>query len=222
MSDKRTTPTDHPTKPSSDPDTALVNDQPSGEAAEAEAAVTDDAAAASPGSDGPDGGDGLSPLERLQAEKDQLTDRLARTQAEFANYRKRIARDQAQFQDRAKATVLEAFIPALDALDSAAGHDVGLIAPVRKVIAETAERIGLERFEPELGDRFDPTHHEAVATPDVDDEAELVVSCVVRPGYRIGTRLLRAAEVTLDAAAGEGADDPGTDSEHGTDPSDRS
>lgn len=146
-----------------------------------------------------EGESGLSPLERLQAEKDHLTDVLARTQAEFANYRKRMARDQSQLQDRAKATVLEAFIPALDALDSAAGHDDGLIGPVRKVVADTAARIGLERFEPELGDRFDPTQHEAIAAPDTGAEAELVVDCVVRPGYRIGSRLLRAAEVTVAA-----------------------
>ena len=99
----------------------------------------------------------------------------------------------------AKATVAEAFIPTLDALDSAAGHNESLINPVRKVVGEAAERIGLERLEPDIGDRFDPAHHEAVANnAGRGEQNELVVNDVVRPGYRIGTRLLRAAEVAVD------------------------
>lgn len=179
-----------------------MSDKPTTSDAHEPATVTDDAepSTAPDASDGvTSDDDGLSPMERLQAEKDHLLDVLARTQAEFANYRKRIARDQAQLQDRAKATVAEAFIPTLDALDSAAGHNESLINPVRKVVAEAAERIGLERLDPDIGDRFDPAHHEAVANnADSGEQTELVVNDVVRPGYRIGTRLLRAAEVAVD------------------------
>src|SRR5690349_18138741 len=53
-------------------------------------------------------------LQKAQAERDSLYDRLARQQAEFDNYRKRAAREQQDFRQYAVSDTLKQFLPVLD------------------------------------------------------------------------------------------------------------
>src|ERR687887_2953241 len=66
-------------------------------------------------------------VEALQAERDQLFDRLQRLAAEFDNFRKRNAREQAALSERANERLVKELIPILDdlgrALEAAAGHE---------------------------------------------------------------------------------------------------
>jgi molecular chaperone GrpE len=48
-----------------------------------------------------------------------------------------------------------------------------------------------------VGERFDPTLHEAVAYEQRPDLDEPVIAAVERPGYRLGPRLIRAARVSV-------------------------
>ena len=70
----------------------------------------------------------------LQAERDQLFDRLQRLAAEFDNFRKRNAREQAAFAERANERLVNELIPILDdlgrALDAAAEHEEAAKRPV--------------------------------------------------------------------------------------------
>ena len=63
----------------------------------------------------------------LQAERDELFDRLQRLAAEFDNFRKRSAREQAAFAERANERLVKELIPILDdlgrALEAAAEHE---------------------------------------------------------------------------------------------------
>src|SRR5919198_2385361 len=65
-------------------------------------------------------------VEALQAERDQLFDRLQRLAAEFDNYRKRNAREQLALTERANERLVKELIPVLDdlgrALEAAAEH----------------------------------------------------------------------------------------------------
>ena len=58
-------------------------------------------------------------VEALQAERDQLFDRLQRLTAEFDNFRKRSARDAAALTERANERLVKELIPILDDLGRA-------------------------------------------------------------------------------------------------------
>ena len=66
-------------------------------------------------------------LGALQAERDELFDRLQRLAAEFDNYRKRSAREQAQQATRANERLVKELLPIVDdlgrALEAAADHE---------------------------------------------------------------------------------------------------
>src|SRR2546428_5849134 len=68
-------------------------------------------------------------IEALQAERDQLFDRLQRLAAEFDNFRKRTAREQATLSERANERLVKELIPVLHdlrrALEAAAEHEEG-------------------------------------------------------------------------------------------------
>src|SRR5436309_10959421 len=63
----------------------------------------------------------------LQAERDELFDRLQRLAAEFDNFRKRNARESAALTDRANERLVKELIPILDdlgrALEAAGEHE---------------------------------------------------------------------------------------------------
>lgn len=157
-----------------------------------------------------------SDLEQLFAERDEYLDQLRRAQADFENYRKRVAREQAALVGRATEALVEKLLPVLDAFELAllnadsAGVANGDIANLKKgvelVYAEllgTLEQLGLERIDAQ-GAVFDPMLHEAVVQVEAsaDDQTlsesgEPIVVDVLRTGYTIGGRLLRAAMVKV-------------------------
>src|SRR5207237_305154 len=68
-------------------------------------------------------------LGALQAERDELFDRLQRLAAEFDNFRKRAAREQGEVVARANERLVKELLPVLDdlgrALEAAAEHEEG-------------------------------------------------------------------------------------------------
>jgi molecular chaperone GrpE len=66
----------------------------------------------------------------------------------------------------------------------------------RKQALQVLSSHGLESLDP-LGERFDPTWHEAIATQPVDDQRPDTVCQVVQKGYRLNDRLIRPARVIV-------------------------
>src|SRR5436853_7570299 len=66
-------------------------------------------------------------VDALQAERDELFDRLQRLAAEFDNFRKRSAREQAALIERANERLVKELLPVLDdlgrALEAAEDHE---------------------------------------------------------------------------------------------------
>ncbi|MCD0443621.1 nucleotide exchange factor GrpE [Glycomyces sp. A-F 0318] len=134
----------------------------------------------------------------LQATLEERTRDLQRITAEFQNYRKRVERDKARSGELATAAVLQSLLPVLDDLDRARSHgDLnGPFGSVAEQLTGALHKHGLEAFG-EKGDPFDPQLHEAVAhmqMPDVDGPTCIDV---MRSGYRLGDKLLRAALVAV-------------------------
>ncbi|GAB2864666.1 hypothetical protein GCM10027074_35040 [Streptomyces deserti] len=138
---------------------------------------------------------GTEELRRLLEER---TADLQRVKAEYDNYRKRVRRDRLAVRQIAVANVLTALLPVLDAVDRACAHEP--MTPGLKDIADTlasqAGALGLVEFG-EVGDAFDPTCHDALTHHVSPDADRLVCTAILRPGYRLGDRLLRPAHVEV-------------------------
>lgn len=134
-------------------------------------------------------------VERLLQER---TADLQRVKAEYDNYRKRVRRDRMAVREIAVANVLTALLPVVDAVDRACAHEP--LTPGLKDIADTLRTqlgsLGLEAFGEE-GEPFDPACHEAIVHHTAPGAQRLVCAEILRPGYRIGDRLLRPAHVTV-------------------------
>lgn len=153
----------------------------------------------------PEGAEEMVPraeMDRLQGERDQLLDRLARLQADFDNHRKREARERTEYRDYALVNAIEQFLPVLDnfqlALRSQGTADQlrsGVDLIVRQM-EEILRALGVQPV-PTSESRFDPRLHEAIEMVDRDDLPDQQVMEEVRRGYTLRDRLLRPALVRV-------------------------
>lgn len=149
-------------------------------------------------------------LKRVEAERADLLDQLARRQADFENYRKRVERDRTDMYNRMVGDVVSKLLPVLDnlrrALDTEASQQAGESEEFRhflqgveliyKQLSDMLESLGLQPVAA-LGQRFDPHVHEAVITEQTEEyEPDTVIQELVR-GYRLGEKLLRPAIVKV-------------------------
>jgi molecular chaperone GrpE len=138
-------------------------------------------------------------LSRARREAAERTADLQRLQAEFLNYKRRVERDRDLVRENAVFAVLSPMLDVLDSIDRA--RDAGELEGGFKGVADQLERIvaglGVSRFG-KPGDPFDPTHHEALSHVGTDPDVE-VVTCkhIAKAGYRIGDRVVRAAQVLV-------------------------
>jgi molecular chaperone GrpE len=181
----------------SDPDptdTAVVDEPVVGEVVES-TETADDTQPQEPAAQA--GGFGAE-LTALRTELDERIRDLQRVTAEYANYRKRVERDKGLVSEQATGAVLAALLPILDDLDRAREHGdlVGPFGTVAEQLSAALNKFGLTPFG-EKGDPFDPTRHEAVAHLTSADVTEPTCIDVMRRGYLLGDRLLRAALVAV-------------------------
>jgi len=141
----------------------------------------------------------LDPLRAALLEASERTADLQRLQAEYANYRKRVDRDRELVRENAVFAALTPIIEVLDSIDRA--REAGELEGGFKTVAEQLERVvasaGLLRFG-EPGDAFDPTLHDALSHMGADAEVAVpTAKFVAKAGYRMGERVVRAAQVIV-------------------------
>ena len=145
------------------------------------------------------------PVSVIEAERDELRDRLLRTAADFDNFRKRSRKDVEEALRTGRETVVRELLPIIDNLERAAAATESATTTeavaegVRMVLnsfSDIAERIGLERVK-SVGERFDPNVHDAVQQVESADLEPGTVMAEALAGYKLGTRLLRAALVVV-------------------------
>ncbi|MDQ1647769.1 MAG: molecular chaperone GrpE, partial [Cryptosporangiaceae bacterium] len=140
----------------------------------------------------------LKEAEALRSELEERTLDLQRVTAEYANYRKRVDRDRLAVVEQATGAVLTTLLPVLDDIDRARAHGdlTGAFAAVAEQLQNNLNKLGLTPFG-EVGDVFDPMYHEAVMHTTSADVTEPTCVDVLRKGYALGERLLRAAMVAV-------------------------
>jgi len=145
-----------------------------------------------------DNNDAVGPSAEVQLA--ERTADLQRLQAEYANYRKRVDRDRQLTAENATYRVLAPIIEVLDTIDRAREHgevDSGGFKAVADQLEGVVANLGLTRFGTP-GDAFDPNLHEALSHLGSDPEVD-VITCkhVAKAGYKIGNRVVRAAQVLV-------------------------
>jgi molecular chaperone GrpE len=149
-------------------------------------------------------------LRRVESERAELREALARRQADFENYRKRVERERSDSYNRMVGDVVTKLLPVLDNLRRALEaegtlqaneseefrHFLHGVELIFKQLSGVLEGLGLQLV-PALGERFDPHVHEAVVTEKTDEyEPDTVIQELV-PGYRLGEKLIRPAIVKV-------------------------
>jgi molecular chaperone GrpE len=149
-------------------------------------------------------------LRRVEGERDELREALARRQADFENYRKRVERDRSDNYNRMVGDVVSKLLPVLDNLRRALDaeetvqeseskefrHFLHGVELIYKQLNSVLEGLGLEPIAA-LGHPFDPHVHEAVVTEQTDEYEPDTVIQEIAPGYRLGEKLLRPAIVKV-------------------------
>jgi molecular chaperone GrpE len=170
----------------------------------------DGATAASPHAELPE----AEPAERiaaLQAERDEIKDRMLRIAADFENWKKRARKEQTDAVAQAREAVLRDMLEVIDNLErattTAQGGGAGNGSPdgaavlkgvslVLRVFQQKLERYEVRPFEAK-GQVFDPHQHEAISRVASDDVPPGSVVSELQKGYRVGERLLRPALVAV-------------------------
>lgn len=144
-------------------------------------------------------------LANCKAERAQFLDGWQRCKADSINARRESFEQARREKERAKETIIEDIIPALDSFDMARQGEAwqkvdvswrGGIERVQDLLIDALKRNGIERFG-KAGDKYDDELHESLGEEeDAGADAGAVVR-VVRHGYKTADRVLRPAHVTI-------------------------
>lgn len=153
-------------------------------------------------------------LNKLQEERDTLFERLARVTADFKNAQKRLEDDKRQAIEYANSSLVVSLLPILDNFERALAvdpekADVNSILKGMQLIYEQWLAIlkgqHVEQISPKPGDPFDPTFHQAIMQQPSDQykgSAGPVVTTLLQKGYAMRGRVLRPAQVAVNAING--------------------
>lgn len=138
-------------------------------------------------------------LATTRQELEERTRDLQRLQAEFLNYKRRVDRDRDLIKENATYAALSPITEVLDNIERAREH--GPLDEGFRAVADQLERVvagqGLVRYGT-VGDAFDPTIHDALSHVGEDPEVEVTtIKLLAKAGYRIGERVVRAAQVLV-------------------------
>ncbi|SDN58690.1 molecular chaperone GrpE [Desulfonauticus submarinus] len=135
-------------------------------------------------------------------EKEEL---VLRTLADAENLKKRLAREKEEFCKFATSTLLEDLLPIIDNLELALSHSQKQnecasltegIEMTLKMFRDVLKKYGLIPVG-EVGEKFDPNIHEAMAQEEREDMEEGMVCQMYQRGYKLHDRLLRPARVIV-------------------------
>ena len=191
----------HATDPEAEAPATPREEEPAAEA------VAEPAAPAEPA---PETAEAVEPAaEPAPSPEEILNDRLLRLQADFDNYRKRIDRERKDWAVFANEKLLKDLLPALDTFDlgldngEKAGAPAALLEGLRLVRTQFESALAKSDVTPidAAGLPFDPNLHEAITHMPSPDVPEGTVLAQTRRGWKMGDKLLRAAQVVVSSGA---------------------
>ena len=143
----------------------------------------------------------------LQAARDEALatfGRFQRLAADFENYKRRTRQDLTDRTQFANEELLRKLLPLRDNLQRALEHapegiDRNWFEGMKMVVRQFDDVLqaqGLSTI-PAVGEKFDPTQHEAIASEETDEHEEGTIVEEMQPGYRLHNRVIRPTLVKV-------------------------
>ncbi|WP_308911007.1 nucleotide exchange factor GrpE [Pseudokordiimonas caeni] len=150
-------------------------------------------------------------INQLQADLNEVKDRLLRTMAESENIRRRAEKDKADASAYAVTSFARDLLNVSDnlrralsglpeSLDEAVKPVIEGVQMTERELINIFERHGIREVTPAVGDRFDPQQHQAMFEVPTAEHAPGSVVQLIAGGYMIKDRLLRPAMVGVSRA----------------------
>jgi molecular chaperone GrpE len=145
-------------------------------------------------------------LDELRADRDQYKDRFMRALADAENARKRSDKDRREAENYGGSKLARDMLPVYDnlkrALETITDEQREVSGPLLEGIELTMRELlnvfkkhGIEVITPEVGDKFDPQHHQAMFEAPVPGTLSGDIIQVAAEGFMLYDRLLRPAQV---------------------------
>ncbi|MDO5621653.1 MAG: nucleotide exchange factor GrpE [Paracoccus sp. (in: a-proteobacteria)] len=145
-------------------------------------------------------------IERLTAERDDFHNKFLRALADAENARKRADKERRDAEQYGGSRLARDLLPVHDALHralSSVPEDQRTVAPALiegieltlRELSNVFGKHGITILSPQVGDRFDPQHHEAMFEAPLPGTTAGDIIQVMENGFMLHDRLLRPAKV---------------------------
>lgn len=144
-------------------------------------------------------------IEQLEAQKQELFEKLQRVSADYANYQKRTPKQIADSVAYEKKAIIRSLLPSLDnfahALAGAQTADsleavVEGINLVFEHMLDALKAHGVKQIQA-AGQQFDPSFHEAVQMRNEEDKENNIVLEEFQTGYTLNGQVIRPSKVIV-------------------------
>ena len=148
----------------------------------------------------------------IEQEMAELKERLQRLSADYQNYQKRAYRQMEQARQLAKEEMVKGLLSVLDDFEHALekgreAKDVSAVLEGVRIVYDHLLKVlggeGVRRIEVVVGERFDPSRHEAMLHENSSGFEDNAVLRELGAGYVMNDRTLRPAKVTVVKAAAQ-------------------
>ena len=145
-------------------------------------------------------------MDALRAERDALQNKFMRALADAENARKRSDKDRREAENYGGSKLARDMLPIHDnlkrALDTVTEEQrvensafvEGIELTLRELL-NVFQKHGITLIDPQVGDRFDPQHHEAMFEAPLPGTKQGEIIQVSAPGFMLHDRILRPAQV---------------------------
>jgi molecular chaperone GrpE len=152
-------------------------------------------------------------IDALRAERDALQDRFMRALADAENARKRSEKDRREAENYGGSKLARDMLPVHDNLKraletitdeqrAASGALVEGIELTLRELLNVFGRHGITVIDPQVGERFDPQHHEAMFEAPLPGTKAGEIIQVSAQGFMLHDRILRPAQVGVSSNKG--------------------
>ncbi|MEO1140369.1 MAG: nucleotide exchange factor GrpE [Pseudomonadota bacterium] len=152
-------------------------------------------------------------LDAMRAERDAFQDKFMRALADAENARKRAQKDRTEAENYGGSKLARDVLPVFDNLkraveavtdeqrQAAAAVIEGVELTMRELLNVFGKH-GIRVIDPQVGDKFDPQHHEAMFDAPVPGTKAGEIIQVSAQGFMLHDRILRPAQVGVSSNTG--------------------
>ena len=149
--------------------------------------------------------DSDSELVLLKKKTEEYLDGWKRAKADYLNFKKETEKRQTEIIQFANAALIIELLPVVDHFKLACAHipenqkDADWVKGfihVKNQLTDFLKNLGIEEIKT-VGEKFDPSFHEAVESVTSDQAASGLVTEEVKPGYTLQGKLLQPAKVKV-------------------------